>query len=344
MEFTRLAQLTGDDKYYDAIDRVRAFLERTQEDSLLPGMWPSMINFASQGVLGDNVFTVGALADSLYEYLPKMFVLLGGREGSRSYEKMYRRAMEVVSERILFQPMIRRSQSDEPLLFAGTLRMFKAGPSFDPEGQHLSCFAGGMFLLGGKVFGIADHVKIGEALAHGCGWAYAAFPTGVMPELFNLVHCGPHDDCSWDEARWAMEGDPQLPFGFINARDPRYLLRPEAIESIFILYRVTANEKLRDIAWTMFQGIIRSTKTEYAYSAIENVTVQGETVKEDSMEVTTPSSTKCYGGNKLTRFSFWQSFWLAETLKYFYLIFSPPDVISLDDYVLNTEAHPFKRT
>jgi mannosyl-oligosaccharide alpha-1,2-mannosidase len=34
---------------------------------------------------------------------------------------------------------------------------------------------------------------------------------------------------------------------------------------------------------------------------------------------------------------------MAETLKYFYLIFSPPNVISLDDYVLNTEAHPFLR-
>lgn len=37
-----------------------------------------------------------------------------------------------------------------------------------------------------------------------------------------------------------------------------------------------------------------------------------------------------------------QSFWLAETLKYFYLALSPPDLISLDDYVLNTEAHPFR--
>lgn len=37
-----------------------------------------------------------------------------------------------------------------------------------------------------------------------------------------------------------------------------------------------------------------------------------------------------------------QSFWLAETLKYFYLVFSSPDIISLDDFVLNTEAHPFK--
>jgi mannosyl-oligosaccharide alpha-1,2-mannosidase len=37
-----------------------------------------------------------------------------------------------------------------------------------------------------------------------------------------------------------------------------------------------------------------------------------------------------------------QSFWMAETLKYFFLVFSEPDVISLDDFVLNTEAHPFR--
>lgn len=37
-----------------------------------------------------------------------------------------------------------------------------------------------------------------------------------------------------------------------------------------------------------------------------------------------------------------QSFWLAETLKYFFLIFSEPTIINLDDWVLNTEAHPFR--
>ncbi|KAK8872286.1 Endoplasmic reticulum mannosyl-oligosaccharide 1-2-alpha-mannosidase [Apiospora arundinis] len=132
-----------------------------------------------------------------------------------------------------------------------------------------------------------------------------------------MVNCGPYEDCGWDEARWAREGDPRLPFGFVNARDPRYLLRPEAIESIFILYRVTGDEKLRDVAWAMFQGIMKSTKTEYANSAIADVTVEAETEKQDSME----------------------SFWLAETLKYVYLIFSPPDLISLDEFVLNTEHH-----
>ncbi|KAK8008209.1 glycoside hydrolase family 47 protein [Apiospora marii] len=324
MEFTRLAQLTGEDKYYDAIDRVRAFLERSQEDSHLPGMWPSQINFASQSVRNVNTFTIGALADSLYEYLPKMYVLLSGRAGAKSYEKMYRRAMDIVADRLLFKPMVKRDPEDPPILFAGTVYVHhEAGPHLNGEGQHLSCFAGGMFLLGGKVFGIKEHLRIGEALARGCGWAYGAFPTGVMPEIFNMVKCGAEEECEWDEARWKEEGgDARLPPGFINARDPRYILRPEAIESIFILYRVTGDESLRDIAWDMFQGIVKSTKTQYAYSAIADVTVQGETRKDDSME----------------------SFWLAETLKYFYLIFSPPDLISLDEYVLNTEAHPFKRT
>ena len=38
-----------------------------------------------------------------------------------------------------------------------------------------------------------------------------------------------------------------------------------------------------------------------------------------------------------------ESFWLAETLKYFYLLYSEPSLISLDEWVLNTEAHPFRR-
>ena len=35
-----------------------------------------------------------------------------------------------------------------------------------------------------------------------------------------------------------------------------------------------------------------------------------------------------------------QSFFLAETLKYLYLLFSPDDTVPLDRWVLNTEAHP----
>jgi len=38
------------------------------------------------------------------------------------------------------------------------------------------------------------------------------------------------------------------------------------------------------------------------------------------------------------------SFFLAETLKYLYLLFAPPDLLSIDQVTFNTEAHPIRRT
>ncbi|KAK1756787.1 family 47 putative glycoside hydrolase [Echria macrotheca] len=319
LEFTRLSQLTGDAKFYDAVSRVTDFLERTQNSSKLPGIWPKLINFREESVAEESGFTLGALADSLYEYLPKMDALLGGLYPR--YEKMHRVAMDVVVENLLYRPMLPDTDPSD-ILFAGDVYAHPKSIDRNPEGQHLSCFTGGMFALGGRLFDIPKHVAIGERLARGCAWAYDAFPTGVMPEIFGVVPCDSIDKrCSWDEKLWDKEGDLRLRKGLSNARDCRYILRPEAIESIFILYRITGKEDLRDIAWRMFESIMRSTETELANSAIADVTVTGPTKKLDSME----------------------SFWLAETLKYFYLIFSPPDLISLDDYVLNTEAHPFRR-
>ncbi|KAF9874357.1 glycosyl hydrolase family 47 [Colletotrichum karsti] len=315
LEFTRLSQLTGNPKYFDAIERVKLFLERTQHETQLPGMWPALINFRDESVVNHNEFTLGALADSLYEYLPKMHALLGGTDPA--YEKMYREAMKVVQQHLLFRPMLPDSAD---VLFSGTA-FADNSVRRNPESQHLTCFVGGMFGLGGKLFGIKEHVGLARRLARGCGWAYSSFPTGLMPEIFGMVTCPSLNKCPWDEERWKREGDGNLRKGFSHARDPRYILRPEAIESIFLLYRMTGDRDYQEIAWTMFQSIVKATETQYANSAIGDVTKEGETEKLDSME----------------------SFWLSETLKYFYLIFSPPDVISLDEYVLNTEAHPLKR-
>jgi mannosyl-oligosaccharide alpha-1,2-mannosidase len=88
---------------------------------------------------------------------------------------------------------------------------------------------------------------------------------------------------------------------------------------MFVLYRITGDKRLQDHAWTMFQNIEQHTRTEIGNAAIEDVTVFFPP-KTDRME----------------------SFWTAETLKYFYLIFSDPSLVSLDEYVFNTEAHPFK--
>ena len=94
---------------------------------------------------------------------------------------------------------------------------------------------------------------------------------------------------------------------------------PEAIESIFILYRITGKKSLQDRAWKMFENIIKHTKTDIAHAALADCTITNPP-KSDRME----------------------SFWTAETLKYFYLLYSDPSLVSLDEYVLNTEAHPLK--
>ena len=72
LEFTRLSQLTGDSKYYDAIARITDALDQAQGGTNLPGMWPSVIDAAGLGFYADG-FSLGALSDSAYEYLPKVF-------------------------------------------------------------------------------------------------------------------------------------------------------------------------------------------------------------------------------------------------------------------------------
>ncbi|KAI2604001.1 glycoside hydrolase family 47 protein [Hypoxylon fragiforme] len=315
LEFTRLAQLTGDNKYYDAINRVTLVLDDWQNRTTLPGMWPTSFDFAQLQLDSDSSFTLGALADSLYEYLPKTYAILGGLEPV--YEKLYRGAMDTVIKNLLFRP---NTPDQDDILFSGNVYVSDTGPHLTAEAQHLGCFVGGMFGLGGKLFHIPEHLEIGEKITRGCVWAYDAMPTGIMPEIFDLLKCETLDPCEWDESGWQDTADTQLKRGFQNARDPRYLLRPEAIESVFLMYRMTGNPEYQEMAWRMFQAIRKATETDLAFSSIESVR-DVVTVKSDSME----------------------SFWLAETLRYFYLIFSSPDLINLDEYVLNTEAHPLKR-
>ncbi|KAK5018615.1 hypothetical protein LTR16_006399 [Cryomyces antarcticus] len=182
-------------------------------------------------------------------------------------------------------------------------------------------------------------MDIAHKLVDGCTWTYKAFPLGIMPETFHMVPCPSKSGCQWDEAKWKAEAKARsvpatnqnamqvveqlrLPPGFTAVGDRRYVLRPEAIESVFILYRITGRKDLLDTAWDMFSAIQKYTETDLANAAIADVTVtDGKPPKLDSME----------------------SFWMAETLKYFYLLFSDPGIVSLDEYVFNTEAHPFKR-
>ncbi|KAF2018773.1 glycoside hydrolase family 47 protein [Aaosphaeria arxii CBS 175.79] len=323
LEFSRLSQITGDSKYYAAVSQVMDVFHKHQNETLLPGMWPMMVSMRDKNVVSGYQFTIAGNADSLYEYLPKAHALLGSEDpSSAKYETMSKTFMDTASKHLFFRPMV---PNNEDILISGNCDVLDSGPRLDPESEHLSCFIGGLFALGGRLFQNESYVETGAKLARGCAYAYKSMPTGIMPERYNMIICPDQSACTWDEEVWEAgrkkrpENKPHLPKGFTTAKDPRYILRPEAIESIFVLWRITGDEAFREIAWEMFEAVAKATDTPLANAAIDDVTVLNSK-KTDYME----------------------SFWMAETLKYFYLCFADPDLISLDEFVLNTEAHPLR--
>jgi len=164
--------------------------------------------------------------------------------------------------------------------------------------DHLVCFVPGMLALDGD----EQHLKLAKEIMYTCYQFYKRSKTGLAPEI----------------AGFDVSKDDNTDFFF---QAPHNLLRPETVESLMVMYRVTGDEIYRDWGWEIFQAFEKYTKTEIAFASIENV---------DSLPVS-------YRDNLHT-------FFLAETLKYLYLLFCPEDYVSLDEYVFfNTEAHPLRK-
>ena len=97
-----------------------------------------------------------------------------------------------------------------------------------------------------------------------------------------------------------------------------YHLRPEIVESTYYLYHFTGDPEYRRMGKKMFADFVKYCRTEAGYAALANVMSKQQ---RDEME----------------------SFVLAETFKYFYLLFAPPETLQFDKVIFNTEAHPLKR-
>ncbi|TFB07072.1 Endoplasmic reticulum mannosyl-oligosaccharide 1,2-alpha-mannosidase [Trichoderma ghanense] len=428
------------------------------------------------GGYGFQQYHMGGGQDSAYEYFPKEYLLLGGLESK--YQKLYVDAVEAINEWLLYRPM---TDGDWDILFPAKIST-AGNPSQDLvatfEVTHLTCFIGGMYGLGGKIFGREKDLETAKRLTDGCVWAYQSTVSGIMPEGSQVLACPTLEKCDFNETLWwekldpakdwrdkqvaeweeqksslekqqskkapqdkgdprktsdkdkatagealketannhdaagaskaihkraavppaksgadddvgsglpqslkdkiglkndeqkepagssvGIQRDPSAPVdsvleahrlppqepeeqqvilpdkpqtheefvkqriaemgfapGVVHISSRQYILRPEAIESVWYMYRITGDPIWMEKGWKMFEATIRATRTEIANSAIDDVNSEEPGLK-DEME----------------------SFWLAETLKYYYLLFSEPSVISLDEWVLNTEAHPFKR-
>ncbi|KAI6010682.1 glycoside hydrolase family 47 protein [Pisolithus orientalis] len=245
--------------------------------------------------------------------------------------------------------------------------------------EHLSCFFPGLLALGVKMLPLDDlesvginleeltrdllprdrggyealsefnltdlHLWAAEAIAQTCYITYADQPTGLGPETVSMRAGGKFGITRWMSAvrawdRQGRRGPPpgvgdKLPWseppGLVSTkerdratvtrdygvRNIAYYLRPETVESFYMLWRVTGDVRWRYRGWHVFQAIEREAKTSSGYACVDRVHMKVP-VLLDSMP----------------------SYFLAETLKYLYLLFLDEDIVPLDRWVFNTEAHP----
>ncbi|KAI0078383.1 glycoside hydrolase family 47 protein [Panus rudis PR-1116 ss-1] len=184
-------------------------------------------------------------------------------------------------------------------------------------GSHLACFHAGNWLFGGRLMNNQTVVDIGLKLNDACWNTYASTFTGIGPEAFgffssdgNFTGSSPSAD---DIAFYNEHGF------FILPGSSDYFLRPEVLESNFYAWRVTGDRKFLDRAAAAIDSFNKFLKAPAGFAGIGNVNEANSGFIDDM-----------------------ESFWFAEVLKYLFLTFDDPDHINLDEWVFNTEAHPFR--
>ncbi len=120
---------------------------------------------------------------------------------------------------------------------------------------------------------------------------------------------------------WNLHGiEPELiDYSTLEVLEKPYVLRPEIIESAYYLFHYTKDPRYLRMGEAFFDGLVKYCRTDAGYASLKDVVTKE---KSDSMP----------------------SFFLAETLKYLYLLFAPDETLPFDEVLFNTEAHPVKRT
>ncbi|PWN31279.1 seven-hairpin glycosidase [Meira miltonrushii] len=352
LEFKFLAHATGDSQWWKLAERPIDVVRQASFTSNSDGLMPIFFN-PQIGRPQMSEIRLGSRGDSYYEYLIKQFVQTNRTE--TVYLDMYQQAMRGVKKHLL-----RRSESGK---FVHTIEIQpfmnyqtrKPGFRLNPKQDHLVCFLGGSFMLG------ALHVQqslpfteqtvlpypptssdsfsnlaredwsIGHELIKTCMETYTSTKTGLSPEIamFRIQN----DNYPGSEVDWYIKKPADYYKAHLKVKnkppptpliDARNILRPETVESLFIAFHLTGDQQYREWGWEIFQAFERHTRLPKnkdgrrpAFASIRDVDAIPVEF-EDRME----------------------TFWLAETLKYLYLLFDDQNGLRLDQWVLNTEAHP----
>ncbi|KAI1336413.1 glycoside hydrolase family 47 protein [Xylariaceae sp. FL0016] len=327
LEFKYLAKLTGEKYFWDKAEKVMEVVDNNGAEA---GLVPIFI-YATDGTFRGSNIRLGSRGDSYYEYLIKQY--LQTKEQEPVYLEMWDESLQGVRDHLVTytEPSGFTIIGERPNGLKGSL---------SPKMDHLVCFMPGTIALG-ATGGLTEaeakklptwtkkkeaDMQLARELMHTCWGMYKWMATGLAAEItyFNIAdpplpesapHQAPTSFSEDPHATWRKDFD-------VHSNDVHNLQRPETVESLFYMWRITGDIRYREWGWEMFKSFMNYTAVEDGggFSSLSNAN-KVPPVMRDNME----------------------SFWLAETLKYLYLLFSPDDLLPLDKVVINTEAHPFPR-
>lgn len=299
LEYFSLSYHLQNSLYETKAQHIIDLLDNTK--TKIPGLYPTWIKVENGKFIFSKI-SFGATGDSFYEYLLKLWLLTG--KSNDQYKRMYVESTEA---------MITHMLKNVGGVFYLPPTTLEAGIQKITTMDHLTCFIPGMLALG-SVSGIlphksieSKHLQVAKDLCHTCYMAYNLTASGLGAE----------------ENTFSKSG--------IEPSASAYNLRPETIESIFYLWRITGDNMYREWGWNIFLALEKYCKLDLGYAGLGDVNMPFGFMLDKQ-----------------------ESFFLSETLKYLWLLFQDPShllLAGIDDknktnkgpfYVFNTEAHPIK--
>ncbi|KAH0622267.1 hypothetical protein JD844_024414 [Phrynosoma platyrhinos] len=283
LEFIHLSYLSGNPVFAEKVMNIRKVLNRLDKPE---GLYPNYLN-PNSGQWGQHHVSIGGLGDSFYEYLLKAWLM--SDKTDEEGRQMYYDAVQSIDTHL-----IRKSSTG--LMYIAEWK----GGLLEHKMGHLTCFAGGMFVLGADGAPpekTGHHIELGAEIARTCHESYDRTSMKLGPEAFRF--------------------DGGVEAIATRQNEKYYILRPEVIETYMYMWRFTHDPKYRQWGWEAVEALEKYCRVDGGYSGVRDVYSNHQS--HDDVQ---------------------QSFFLSETLKYLYLLFSEDDLLPFEHWVFNTEAHP----
>lgn len=288
LEMKYLAKLTGEDNYWDKAERVMKVVDdNNPEDGLVP-----IFMYADKGTFRGENIRLGSRGDSYYEYLIKQYLQTSEQEPV--YQAMWNESLAGMKKHLI-------SYSYPSNFTVIAERPNGLAKAISGKMDHLVCFMPGTIALATtKGLPLAEaraqpnwgprqdeDMRLAEELMNTCWGMYMATPARLAGEITHFhMHSPPF---LYDDFNDHPEKRPHSPLNFdkispghdfagrddfiIKGGDSHNLQRPETVESLFYMWRITGEERYRNWGWEMFQSFMKWTDVGdgSGYSSLSSV-------------------------------------------------------------------------